>query len=88
MVLLNSREVVGVSVSGESIQQWINQVKAVTSPSIIPDAEILRYQGKDVVMLWVPAYPVKPVSTKGKYFIRKYASNHLMSLEEIANEHL
>ena len=39
-------------------------------------------------MLWVPAYPVKPVSVKGRYFIRKHASNHLMSLPKIANEHL
>ncbi len=84
----NTRKVVGVSVSEESVQQWINQVKSTTSPSIIPDAEIIQYQGKDIVILRVPSYPVKPVSTKGRYFIRKYASNHLMSLEEIANEHL
>jgi len=84
----NSREVVGVSLSEESIPHWINQIKSVTSPSIIPEVEVLEHQGKTVVVLSVPAYPVKPVSIKGKYFIRKHASNHLMSLEEIANEHL
>ena len=84
----NSREVVGVTVSVESPQQWINQVKVATSPSVVPEIEVLKHQGKDIVMLWVPSYPVKPVSMKGKYFIRKHASNHLMSLEEIANEHL
>ena len=84
----NDRKIVGVSVSDESLQQWINQIKSATSPSIIPELEVLKYQDKNVVMLWVPSYPVKPVSIKGKYFIRKYASNHLMSLEEIANEHL
>ena len=84
----DSGEVTGVSVSGESLQQWINQVKSATSPSIVPETELLKHHGKNVVMLWVPAYPVKPVSIKGKYFIRKHASNHLMSLEEIANEHL
>jgi ATP-dependent DNA helicase RecG len=84
----NTGEAVGVSVSAVSPQQWINQVKAVTSPSVVPDIEIFKHQDKDIAMLWVPSYPVKPVSMKGKYFIRKHASNHLMSLEEIANEHL
>ena len=84
----DEHEVIGISVSKESTQQWINQVKSATSPSIIPEAELFKYLGKNVVALWVPAYPVKPVSLKGKYFIRRYASNHLMNLEEIANEHL
>ena len=83
-----AHEVIGISISDESLQQWINQIKSVTSPSIVPDAEVLEYQNKQVVLLRVPAYPVKPVSLKGKYFIRKHASNHLMNLEEIANEHL
>ena len=81
-------EVTGTTISNESLQQWINQIKSVTSPSIVPDAEVLEYQNHQVVLLRVPAYPVKPVSMKGKYFIRKHASNHLMNLEEIANEHL
>jgi ATP-dependent DNA helicase RecG len=46
-------------------------VKAVTSPAVVPDIEIFKYQDKDIVMLWVPSYPVKPVSMKGKYFIRE-----------------
>ena len=81
-------EIGGTSISNESLQQWINQIKSTTTPSIIPDAEILQYQNLKVVLFRVPAYPVKPVSMKGKYFIRKHASNHLMNLEEIANEHL
>ena len=59
-----------------------------TSPSIVPEIEILQYQKKDVVLLSVPAYPVKPVCQKGKYYSRKHGSNHLMNLEEITNEHL
>jgi len=81
-------EIIGVTISSESLQQWINQIKSVTSPSVIPDADILKYNEKNIVRLQVPAYPVKPVSTKGKYFTRKHGSNHLMSLPEIANEHL
>lgn len=47
-----------------------------------------NYHHGHEILSGTPAYPVKPVSMKDKYFIRKYASNHLMSLEEIANEHL
>ena len=37
----NTSEVISVSISSESLQQWINQIKPVTSPSIIADAERL-----------------------------------------------
>jgi len=67
----DAREVVGVSISQESIQQWINQIKSVTSPAIVPEVDLLKYLGKNVVAFWVPAYPVKPVSVKGKYYSRK-----------------
>ena len=72
----------------KSVQQWINKIKSVTSPSIVPDSDVLVVDGKKVVLLQIPAYPVKPASMQGKYFIRKNCANHLMSLEEIANEHL
>jgi ATP-dependent DNA helicase RecG len=84
----NSGAVTGVSLSVESVQQWINQIKSVTVPAIIPDAEVVRYQGKQVVIFKVISFPVKPVSCKGKYYIRRHASNHLMGLDEIADEHL
>ena len=84
----NKGKILGVQIMQETIQQWINQIKSSTAPSIIPDAEILEWQKKKVVILQMAPYPVKPISFRGKYYIRKHASNHLMSLEEIANEHL
>lgn len=84
----NSGVVTGISLSAESVQQWINQIKSVTIPAIIPDAEVITYKNKQVVIFKIISFPVKPVSCKGKYYIRKHASNHLMGLDEIANEHL
>lgn len=81
-------KIIGAQITQETVPQWINQIKSSTAPSIIPDAEILRWQKKKVVALRPAPYPVKPISFKGKYFIRKHAANHLMSIEEIANEHL
>ena len=33
-------------------------------------------------------YPIKPVSKSGRYYKRIANANHIMSIEEIANEHL
>lgn len=78
----------GVSLTPETIQSWINEVKAKTIPSIIPDARIYPIQNKNIVVMTVPEYPVKPVAFSGRYYKRKGNSNHLMGPEEIANEHL
>ena len=79
---------IGTQTTQESIQQWINQIKNSTLPSIIPDAESFTHKGKKVIRLSVISYPIKPISCKGKYYKRIHNSNHLMDLNEIANEHL
>jgi len=84
----DSDNISGIEIGRETIQQWINQIRNSTSPSIIPDAEHITIKGKTVVMLSVISYPIKPVSFKGKYFKRVHSSNHPMDLNEIANEHL
>ena len=81
-------KVQGITVGKETIQNWINEIKNKTTPQIIPDVEIFTVEGKTVVALFVQEYPIKPVSTKGKYYKRTGNSNHLLSLDEIANEHL
>lgn len=77
--------VCGVTLGKETIQKWINDIKQKTEPSIIPDVEIEEEDGKQVVVLSVPEYPVKPVSMKGRYYVRQANSNHLMSAFEISN---
>ena len=77
--------VCGVSLGKETLQTWINEIKQKTEPSIIPDLEVIDVDGKQVVMLTVQEYPVKPVSTKGRYYVRQANSNHLMSAFEISN---
>ena len=81
-------EVKGVYLGKETLQNWINEVKNKTAPQLIPDAELLIIEDKTIVKLSIPEYPIKPVSIKGKYYNRIGNSNHLMSIDEIANEHL
>ena len=83
-----NNEPVGVQINSESIQNWINEIKHKTSPSIIPDVETLSHDNKTFVIFSVQEYPIKPVATRGKYFKRVANSNHLMGADEIANEHL
>ena len=77
--------VCGVSLGKEALQTWLIEIKQKTEPSIIPDLEVIDVQGKTVVVLTVQEYPVKPVSTKGRYYVRQANSNHLMSAFEISN---
>ncbi|MCK5852857.1 putative DNA binding domain-containing protein [bacterium] len=81
-------ELSGVSINSESVQNWINEIKTKTSPALIPDATVVEINDKKVVVFSIPEYPIKPVATRGKYFKRVTNSNHLMSLDEIANEYL
>ena len=80
-----SNKIIGVSISKESVQNWINEIKTKTEPSIIPDVKIIEIEGKIIVKISVKEYPVKPVSVRGRYFVRKQNSNHQLSIQEIAD---
>lgn len=84
----DSGKVVGVTCGQESIQSWVNQVKQSTTPSIIPDVELVTLDGKQVAAIRIGEFPVKPVACRDRYFKRIANSNHRLSLTEIANLHL
>jgi ATP-dependent DNA helicase RecG len=65
------------------LQDLANKVKTNTQPQIIPDVDIIEIDGKEVIEFRVQEYPVKPVSTRGKYYKRVKNSNHLLSVQEI-----
>ena len=81
-------DVSGVNLRKETVQNWINEVKNKTTPQIIPDAETHTVDGKVVVAFYVMEYPIKPVSTRGRYYKRVGNSNHLLSVNEVSNMHL
>ncbi len=80
--------IVGVSINPESVQNWINEIKNKTSPSLMPDTFVSEIGNKTVVVFSIQEYPIKPVSTRGKYFKRVANSNHLLSITEVVNLHL
>jgi len=72
----------------ESVQQWVNEIKNKTQPSIIPDSRYVDWNESKVLEFSVKEFPIKPVSFKGRYFKRVKNSNHQLSLTEISNLHL
>ena len=79
---------VGVSLGKESIQQYVNQIKQCTSPTLMPDILEHSIDGKAIVELRVQEYPVKPVSCRNRYFKRVMNANHTLSTSEVVHLHL
>ena len=86
--IADNSDITGISLGKETIPQFINEIKSKTSPSIIPDSEIIDIENKKVVILSITEYPIKPVSIQGRYYKRIDTSNHLLSANEVANMHL
>lgn len=78
----------GVTLGKETLNEWLGQIKSTTSPSLIPDLVAHPLQGKTVVAIHVAEFPVKPVSTRGRYYKRIASSNHALALNEIADLYL
>jgi ATP-dependent DNA helicase RecG len=78
----------GVVINNETLKDWINQIKVNTQPNIIVDMQDFEIDSKTIVAIEVKEYPIKPIAYKNRYYKRVKNSNHLMSLDEIANEHL
>ncbi len=79
---------VGVELSSESIQNYINIIKQATQPSIIVDMDLIQKDRKNILEIQVDEYPIKPVSYKGRYHKRRSSSNHQMTPVEISNAYL
>lgn len=78
-------KVSGVELGKETVNEWLNQIKNKTVPAIIPNVDIFGINNIKVVALTVVEYPVKPLSVKGRYYVRVANANHLLSAVEIAD---
>jgi ATP-dependent DNA helicase RecG len=72
----DKKEIKGISLNSETIQNWINEIKQNTIPSIFPDIELHIFEKKHIALIEVNEYPLKPIAFKDRYFIRKNNSNH------------
>jgi ATP-dependent DNA helicase RecG len=81
-------EILGIAISNESVQNWINEIKSKTYPNLVPEAFTFDANGKTLVSLFVQDYPIKPVAVRGRYYKRAGNSNHLLDLQEISSLYL
>jgi ATP-dependent DNA helicase RecG len=81
-------KVIGVQLRKETVNSWVNQIVQSTDPRIVPDIEVCTVDGKDVGIIWIKEFPLKPVSVKGRCFRRTGNSNRIMTPQEIAHMHL
>ena len=84
----DKREAVGVTLGTESIPNWLNEIRTKTSPSLIPDVEIVEVNDRTVVVFSQPEFPIKPVAVSGRYFVRHAASNFALSISDVVLMHL
>lgn len=84
----NAGKIHGIQIGKETVQQWLNQIKANTFPLLMPDAATITIDRKTIVILSIDEFPVKPVSCRGKYLKRIQNANHQLSIHEISDFHL
>lgn len=80
----DNKIITGVSISNESIQSWLNEIKSKTEPSIIPEFKKYEIDGKSMVIIQIHEFPIKPVAFQGRYYKRFNCSNHLLSISEVS----
>ena len=81
-------QVKGLTLGKESLNEWLVHIKAATSPSIIPDLVAHPLDDKTIVAIDVAEFPVKPVSTKGRYYKRVANTNQALNANEISDLYL
>ena len=81
-------ELQGTTLGKETLNEWLGQIKSSTSPSLIPHLTAHTIKGKTLVAIEVAEFPVKPVSTRGRYYKRIASANHALALHEISDLYL
>jgi ATP-dependent DNA helicase RecG len=69
------KELQGVTLGKETVQNWINEIKNKTNLQIIPDVEIEDVGDKQIVSFFVQEHPIKPVAVRGRYYKRVGTDN-------------
>jgi len=65
----NDKNIAGITVSDETIQNWLNQIKQNTQPQVIPEVQTIEVSNGHMVVFDVMEYPIKPVAYRNKYII-------------------
>ncbi|HBR79453.1 MAG TPA: transcriptional regulator, partial [Candidatus Moranbacteria bacterium] len=84
----DNKKISGVKLNSESLVHWANEIKNKTQPFLSVDIEKHIIDKKTIVIFEVSEFPLKPVSFKGRFYVRKNNANHLLTLQEISEMYL
>ena len=77
------REIIGLDIGKNTIEQLANYLKQNTDNSIYPKISVVKISKKEVIIIDVNEANEKPVFFKGKAYKRVGRSNHKLSASEI-----
>jgi len=80
--------ILGVTASGEQHKNWANRISQLSEPTLIPNISTVELNGKDVVVVFIREFPMKPVAIRGRCYRRVGASNRVMTPAEVSEMHL
>ena len=77
-----SGDVRGVDLGGRTLENLANEIKQNTDPKVFPSVETQKIDGEEIIKISVPEFPVKPVRSAEKVFVRVGRSNQRASAEK------
>jgi len=78
----------GVTLSNETLKNWGNRISQISQPMLIPELQTFTENGKQIVIIVIKEFPLKPVAISGRCYKRVGASNKMLTPAEISELHL
>lgn len=73
----------GIDIGKGTLENLANEIKLNTDPRVFPNITIEEVEVQKIIKVSVPEYPIKPVFTKEKVFLRVGKTNQKASTEKI-----
>jgi ATP-dependent DNA helicase RecG len=73
----------GVTLGKGTLENLANEIKLNTDPRIFPNLATEKFESRTIIKLTVQEYPIKPVWTRDKVFIRVGKTNQKITAEKI-----
>ncbi len=75
----------GVKNASKLVYRISQDISGLIEPSLNPSVKIVEIDDREVIVVEVPVSPIKPVSVRGRFYIRTGSSNRLMGIHEICD---
>lgn len=81
----NNRNIVGVDIGKNTLENLANNIRRQTDPQIFPSLDYSKQEGKNIISIEVSESNSKPVFYRDKAYIRVGRTNQRLSSTEIRN---